>query len=149
MKEINVNDKAEKLLTEIFNLLKDKDNTTASCFGLSYIKDTLKLKEKFIAEDPDVYELIESLSEDKTYLYNNFIAIRTVGWAAPLNDNGEVDGFPSQHPKRRRVTLLSTIDVINKKVVGSTVSFEDDGELIHDYDTATGSLADAILSLVE
>lgn len=149
MKEINVNDKAEKLLTEIYNLLKDKDHTTAACFGISYMKDTLELKEKFISEDPDVYELIENLSEDKTYIYNDFITIKTTGWAAPLNDNGEVDGFPSQHPKRRRVTLLSSVDVINKKVIGSTVSFEDDGELIHDYDTATGSLADAILSLVE
>ena len=149
MEEINVNDKAEKLLTQIFNILKNKDNTAATCFGFSYIKDTLKLKEKFIAENLDVYELIENLSEDKTYLYNNFISIKTTGWAAPLNNDDEVNNPPSRHPNRRRVTLLSTVDIVNKKIIGSTISFEDDGELIHDYDTATGSLADAILSLVE
>ena len=31
------------------------------------------------------------------------IALDTSGWAAPMNDDGTVDGRPSQHPLRRRI----------------------------------------------
>ena len=48
---------------------------------------------------PDVYEL---LSSDEYNLYHYIgVIIHTTGWAAPLNDDGEVDTAPSKHSMRR------------------------------------------------
>jgi hypothetical protein len=81
-------------------------------------------------------------------LENDYVTLRTTGWAAPLGDNGEVEGKPSEHPKRRRVCLFVSVDITNKEVMGSSLKFDDDEEIIYDFNTATGSLADALSTLV-
>jgi hypothetical protein len=91
----------------------------------------------------DVYEAItEAIFAD--YDYDGITvgyALETTGWAAPLNNDGEVTGgAPSAHPERRRVRLTA----INLANVGaaSVLEFADDpGELITDQGEATGSLA--------
>jgi hypothetical protein len=66
-----------------------------------------------------------------------------------LGANGEVEGAPSQHPNRRRVCLFVSLDILNKEVIGSCLKFDDDEEVIYDFNQATGSLALALESLVE
>lgn len=99
-----------------------------------------------LATHPDIYELLEddeTREEAKSYSH---VAVVTSGWAAPLNAQGEVEGAPSQHPKRRRVRLVVTA---NKEDVSSVLRFSDDPEnVITDPGQATGSLADAIREFV-
>ena len=97
----------------------------------------------------DVYEAITEVVFAE-YDYDGITvgyALETTGWAAPLNDDGEVTGgAPSAHPERRRVRLTS----INLTNVGaaSVLEFADDpGELITDQGEATGSLAVALSRL--
>ncbi len=90
---------------------------------------------------PDVYEL---LSSDEFNLYNYLgVIIHTTGWAAPLNEDGNVDTAPSKHLMRRRIGLAACV---TNSSVGSAISFADDPEIITDPGSATGSLADALSS---
>jgi hypothetical protein len=70
------------------------------------------------------------------------LAMVCTGWAAPLGENGEVEGAPSKHPKRRRVVLFNVItpsaDVASRLLMG-------DDEPTDDTDgSGTGALADAL-----
>ena len=95
----------------------------------------------FLAEHPDVYELLEAPSSSLGRMFDA-VAVVTTGWAAPLGENGEVQGAPSQHAKRRRVRLTV---VVSNQGVASVVRFADEpDDIITDAGSATGSLADAI-----
>jgi hypothetical protein len=99
-----------------------------------------------LSEHPDVYDLLES-KKAKLALSFDFIGVVTTGWAAPLNENGEVEGAPSQHAERRRVRLMVIAD---KEGVASVLRFADTpDEVVTDPGSATGSLADAIQKLVQ
>lgn len=99
-----------------------------------------------LSEHPDVYDLLES-KKAKLALSFDFIGVVTTGWAAPLNENGEVEGAPSQHAQRRRVRLMVIAD---KEGVASVLRFADTpDEVVTDPGSATGSLADAIQKLVQ
>jgi hypothetical protein len=96
-----------------------------------------------LSAHPDVYELLQ----DKYNLSNYLGAIiHTTGWAAPLDENGEVNGAPSKHAQRRRVALASCV---TNNSVGSALSFDDEEEMIMDPGSATGSLAEALLKFWE
>jgi hypothetical protein len=86
----------------------------------------------------DVYDLLDS-----SYNFENFvgISVHTTGWCAPLNADGDIDCAPSDHPERRRVSLITTITDEGR---GSALAFTDEEEVITDPGTASGSLADAI-----
>ena len=86
----------------------------------------------------DVYDLLEP-----SYNFEDFVGVSvyTTGWASPLNEDGEVDCSPSEHPERRRVALVTTITSEGR---GSALAFTDEEEIITDPGTASGSLADAI-----
>jgi hypothetical protein len=45
--------------------------------------------------------------------------------------------------------LFVSLDILNKEVIGSCLKFDDDEEVIYDFNQATGSLALALESLVE
>ena len=98
-----------------------------------------------LSEHPDVYDLLES-RKAKLALAFDYIGVVTVGWAAPLNEDGSIDGTPSQHAERRRVRLMVIAD---KDSVISILRFADDPDnTLRDPGLATGSLADAIHKLV-
>jgi hypothetical protein len=92
---------------------------------------------------PDVYDLLS-----QNFILNSYkgILIHTSGWAAPLNDNGELDGKPSEHDLRRRVALAACVTSTS---VGSALAFSDQKDLVIDPGSATGSLAEALLSFWE
>ena len=92
-----------------------------------------------LSAHPDVYELLNS-DEYKISHYVGVI-IHTTGWAAPLGENGEVEGAPSKHALRRRVALAACV---TNDSIGSALSFPDEEEIITDPGSATGSLADAL-----
>ena len=66
----------------------------------------------------------------------------TSGWAAPLGDNGEVEGAPSEHPSRRRVSLFYL--ATPSGAVASRLFFHDTAENVFDDGTASGALGEAI-----
>lgn len=99
-----------------------------------------------IATQDDIYDLLaddDARFQAKAYSH---IAVATSGWASPLNEQGEVEGRPSEHPLRRRVRLVV---VANSDDVSSVLRFSDDADnVITDPGSATGSLADAIKEFV-
>jgi hypothetical protein len=91
---------------------------------------------------PDIYEgLAELIDGDYTFPTAKGLIVVTTGWAAPLNANGEVEGMPSEHAQRRRVRLIS---YKSHEATCSSLSFEDDDEVVYDEGSAIGSLADAL-----
>lgn len=96
-------------------------------------------------EHPDVYSLLESDQATEVAKSAHYVALVTTGWAAPLNPQGGVDGVPSEHPERRRVRLTV---IASRQGVASVVRFADNDETALDEGQATGTLADAIHSLM-
>lgn len=138
----------EITLSTINSLLDfDKDSSSALLYGITKVGETLDFK--IIASSPDVYEMIDDALMDQTYFNYNYAVLKTTGWAAPLNANGEVEGMPSQHPERRRVRLFVVADIDNNEVTGSALTFEDEpNDPVFDLNQATGSLADAVSQLL-
>lgn len=89
---------------------------------------------------PDIYDLLDTEPNMKDYGY---AVVVTTGWAAPLDENGEVaGGAPSKNPMRRRVRLVICA---NREMVASVLRFQDASEdIIVDSGEATGSLNDAV-----
>jgi hypothetical protein len=92
----------------------------------------------FLSAHPDVYNLLEEPRKIDTY---KGVIIHTTGWAAPLGENGEVEGVPSKHALRRRVALAACV---TSNSIGSALSFPDEEDIITDPGSATGSLAEAL-----
>ena len=91
-----------------------------------------------IAAEEDVYDLLESLVIPKD---TKGVSLVTVGWAAPLEEDGTVKGKPSKHPEKRRVRLIASITQEDR---GSVLEWADTLEIVEDEGEATGSLADAL-----
>lgn len=71
--------------------------------------------------------------------------VATSGWAAPLDENGEVGGTaPSQHRERRRVALAVSVSADGSTC--SALDFQDGagGTVIDDGTTTSGALAEAL-----
>lgn len=100
---------------------------------------------ELVAENGDVYELLQNFSSaDKLRGFNKF-AVTTCGWAAPLEADDSFDSSvkPSEHPKRRRVMLTALYECGK---LYSAVDFEDNDEYVYD-DSGRGALADAMMEL--
>lgn len=93
-----------------------------------------------ISAAADVYDLLDK----KISIKNSYgILLHTCGWAAPLSDQGTVDGPPSQNPQRRRVALICCV---TDQGAGSALSFNDNPfDIVTDPGSATGTLAEAIV----
>lgn len=139
----------QEILEAIQNLLDfDQDSSCAIMYGIT-AGDDGNLHFINFSQNADVYELIDNIAQDQFHLNYDYITLKTTGWAAPLDEDGNVQGAPSKHPERRRVRLFVTVDVANKKTIGSSLTFGDDPENpIYDFNEATGSLAEAMESLV-
>lgn len=139
----------EKQLEIIYNLsTAEVESGSAVAFGIKNIGDN-NYDTSLLHKSPDIYDMIEEIDLDKKQQNYDYLSFVTTGWAAPLNKDGEVEGMPSNHPERRRVTLVACVDVNEKKILGSVLKFDDQEDLIFDEGTATGMLADALLSLVK
>lgn len=101
-----------------------------------------------VLSNPDVYELIEEAIAETPFSVrsSDILAVVTSGWAAPLNADGSVDGPPSQHAMRRRVRLMAFVRR-SDLTMASILRFGDTDEVNIDAGEATGSLAEAMLSL--
>jgi hypothetical protein len=101
-----------------------------------------------VSSHPDVYELIDETIAETPFSVrsSDILAVVTSGWAAPLNDDGSVDGAPSQHAQRRRVRLCAFVRR-SDLTMASIIRFGDTDEVNIDEGSATGSLAEAMLSL--
>ena len=140
--------KTETTLNSIFDAsMINPEITVAKAYGIK-MNSSNELEAVLIKKHEDVYELIEDLSLDKIYLNYSFLSLVTTGWAAPLGKDGEVEGLPSQHKDKRRVTLVSALDINAKEIYGSIIEFKDTDERVFDFNDATGLLANAISSLV-
>lgn len=108
--------------------------------------DSTKYPQLFFGGSEDVYELLsdfDSLAGTVPHFGHQFTGavLYTSGWAAPLNEYGDVDGAPSEHSERRRVFLAVCVTRDN---AASRLLFADVCEVVDDLGTATGSLADAV-----
>lgn len=138
----------EDAIKEMLEILDPTGSSSeAQAFTFTKVDESLEMKP--MANHPDVYMLIDSLNDDKILANTSFdyFALLTTGWAAPLDSDGNVDGAPSKHPERRRVSLLITVDADNNNSIVSAIKFADDDNVIFDYGGATGSLAEAVESL--
>ena len=139
---------SKELLEKIYSLsIVNPENTNAKAYGIT--DNGGNMDSILVANSPDVYDLIEDIDADKLQSNYNYFSILTTGWAAPLNEKGEIDGAPSQHKDRRRVTIVIGLSIDDKKLIGSALKFDDDEEMVFDFGDATGSLANAILELLE
>jgi hypothetical protein len=139
---------SKELLEKIYSLsIVNPENTNAKAYGIT--NNGGNMDSILVANSADVYDLIEHIDADKLQSNYNYFSVLTTGWAAPLNEHGEIDGAPSKHKDRRRVTLVIGINIDDKVLVGSALKFDDDDEIIFDFGDATGSLANAILELLE
>lgn len=93
-----------------------------------------------IASSKDIYQAIEDAESSPVSFHA--VGIVSSGWAAPLSEDGECEGMPSEHAKRRRVRLYS----VHTPASSSSYIVFSDGETLGDEDTedGTGPLADAL-----
>jgi hypothetical protein len=96
------------------------------------------------ADSDDVYMLLNGVGRDPEDRHTpHAVGVLTTGWAAPLGEDGTIDGAPSEHPKRRRVVLFCV--ATRDGDIASRMVFEDTPtEPVDDDGGATGALADAI-----
>lgn len=92
----------------------------------------------------DVYDLLDDWRAGEIARPEgcHAVALVTWGWAAPLGDDGEPDGAPSQHADRRRVRLVACVD--HAGLSFSRLHFADTGETHDDEGEARGPLAEAM-----
>jgi hypothetical protein len=148
---ISVQDTAIELESRISQLLVYSELvedpfqlSEALLFGVS-LQD--KVDMELLAVERDVYELLDARVNQLAASTFDAVIVVTTGWAAPLGDDGEVEGKPSEHPKKRRVRLCVVAD---KAEAVNIVRFADDpDEPIVDHDSATGSLANAIREFLD
>jgi hypothetical protein len=95
-------------------------------------------------DSDDIYMLLNGVGRDAEDRHTPYaMGVLTTGWAAPLGDDGTIEGVPSEHPKRRRVVLFCV--VTRDGDVASRMLFEDTpNEPVDDDGAATGALAEAI-----
>lgn len=98
----------------------------------------------------DIYNAIDQAhgSESAALEYKgNYTAVGalTSGWAAPLEEGeSEPSTLPSEHPGRRRVTLIT---VFTPKESASVVRFADGEQFTDEAGEARGALAEAMSDL--
>lgn len=143
---------AEQVESKLHDLLGETAHTHdpyqldgARLYGV-YYNDKGEPVIDFITTHADVYDLLSDSHNARVASGFAYTLVVTTGWAAPLGDNGEVEGAPSQHALRRRVRLSVVADY---ESVASVIRFADaPDEPITDPGQATGSLADAIKEFV-
>lgn len=120
------------------------DSGRAALFSVKIVNGEVKdvIREM---EAGDIYQMLESSTARKVMKDSKTVMVATCGWAAPIDDDDDDMVAPSQHPRRRRVRLMSLVD---SKGVASVLRFKDEPDnIIEDDGVAHGSLAEALLEL--
>jgi hypothetical protein len=118
---------------------------SAQLYGVS-VSDDETVSLTILASEPDVYELLEKPASNYSSKFLAF-ALITSGWAAPVEEDGTIDGAPGDQPLRRRVRLAVVANADTG--VASVLRFSDEpDDVVTDPGSATGSLADAVLHFV-
>lgn len=101
---------------------------------------------RWLHQHRDIYDLLDEFADaGKDDALQGFTVL-SVGWAAPLDENGQTKGAPSANPLRRRVSLA--VAATPSGIMSRVTFFGKDGEVVEHMDdpgTATGSLSDAVL----
>lgn len=98
----------------------------------------------------DIYNAIESAHDSPIAAVDykggySAVGAFTSGWAAPIAEGqSEPDTLPSEHPERRRVTLIS---VYTTKNSANIIRFEDGTEFTDEDGEGRGALAEAMFTL--
>jgi hypothetical protein len=123
---------AERMVRE----LNPTGQSKAELYGVLSTGETFEM-----GQSDDVYDLLDSIVEPNQLKIVG-LAVTTSGWAAPLSEDGEVEGMPSRHPERRRVVLAA---LVTANEIMSAMRFADEDEIITDTH-GSGSLAVALRS---
>lgn len=111
----------------------------AGLYGVLETGDTFK-----IGSGLDVYHLL-SQHIFESPLKIKGLAVSTSGWAAPLANDGSVEGAPSEHAQRRRVLLVA---LVTAQEIMSALLFVDEDEITFDTE-GHGALAEALREAFE
>lgn len=128
--------------SKLHGMLSSFEMSGARLYGVNCAnRDMADANLCFLAQHPDVYELLEAPSSALARMFDA-AALVTTGWAAPLGPDGNIEGAPSEHAMRRRVRLTV---LVADNGVASVLRFADQpDDIVTDPGSATGSLADAI-----
>ena len=125
-------------------LSRKKDPFAVAKASLWIMGDNSKVKS--VKENGDVYDLLDDFDTLETVKDCTSFTILTAGWAAPLEETDD-DTPPSQHPQKRRVRLIVHATEFG---VASVMRFKDDAdEIVTDDGNARGSLAEAVMDLMD
>jgi hypothetical protein len=125
-------------------LSRKKDPFAVAKASLWVMDDNNKVKS--VKESGDVYDLLDDFNTLETVKDCASFTILTTGWAAPLGETDE-NTPPSQHPEKRRVRLIVHVTEFG---VASVLRFKDDAnEIVTDDGAARGSLAEAVMDLMD
>lgn len=135
---------SESFAIEIFNLYHKGESENAMAYGLNIddIENNI-INSTLILSKPDVYQLIDTISDDASGLIWDAIAVTTQGWAAPIEPDDNSDVPPSQHKDRRRVLLMCLITRDHEMF--SVLKLEDENPIFET--TGTGNLAEALKAI--
>lgn len=125
-------------------LSRKKDPFAPAKASLWILNDNNKVKS--VKENNDVYDLLDDFDTLETVKDCASFTILTSGWAAPINETDE-NNPPSEHPEKRRVRLIVHATEFG---VASVMRFKDDAnEIVTDDGNARGSLAEAVMDLMD
>jgi len=134
--------KIEKQINAKLSRKKDPFGVTKASLWL--LDDNNKIKS--VKENNDVYDMLDDFDTLESIKDCASFTILTAGWAAPINETDE-DTPPSQHPEKRRVRLIVHATEFG---VASVLRFKDNaGEIVTDDGKARGSLAEAVMDLMD
>jgi hypothetical protein len=141
---------AELFVNDFLSAFIDQQETSLNSAHLLTVRENNgEVTVEPVSSNVDVYELIDEVIAETPFTVrsSDVLAVLTTGWAAPLNpETGEVEGRPSEHSQRRRVRLMAFVRRSDLRMV-SVLRFGDSDEVVIDEGSATGTLAEAMLSL--
>jgi len=142
MNKLEIAERAEKVLNE--EMEYGYESKQAVLFAVvSSPNGVITLSQ--ISQNGDVYELLSDKASVKALADYDQVLVATCGWASPVEQDGDDEIAPSEHPKRRRVRLAC---FLNDEGVASVLRFSDTpDETVTDEGNARGSLADALEKL--
>ena len=137
----------EELALRLFEACHNPQADNAYAYGVN--KDDIDnniINPIELGHQPDIYQLIEKISQDGSALIWDAIIVTTQGWAAPTDvesKNKEINIPPSKHPERKRVFLICIVTA--KAGISSVLKLEGEEPMFDT--TGEGDLATALSNI--